>query len=135
VEERVVKALGHPLTCPHGNPIPGFVENARTYLKDRGAVRLLNVGIDQPMRILCVSEVVEDEEEMISYLHDRNLTPGTVLTRVGELGHPEYATGAGAGTGSGLGEAMVTLSVGEQQLVVTARVAYALWVVPSDGEN
>jgi len=130
VEERVVKALGHPLTCPHGNPIPGFVENARTYLKDQGAVRLLTSGIDQPVRILCVSEVVEDEEEMISYLHDRNLTPGTVLTRLGEPEHPDVATG----TDSGPAEAMVRLSVGGVPLVVAARVAHALWVVPSEGD-
>ena len=128
VEERVVKALGLPLTCPHGNPIPGFVENARTYLKDQGAIRLLTAGIGQPVRILCVSEVVEDEEEMISYLHDRNLTPGTVLTRIDEPEHPGSASGAGAG--SGQGETTVTLSVRGEQLVVAAGVAYALWVVP-----
>src|SRR5579885_3859040 len=79
VEERVVKSLGSPTTCPHGNPIPGYVPNARTYLKDQGAIRLLTAEIGQPVRILCVSEVVEDEEELISYLHDRNLTPGTAI--------------------------------------------------------
>jgi DtxR family Mn-dependent transcriptional regulator len=131
VEERVVKALGHPLTCPHGNPIPGFVENARTYLKDQGAIRLLSAGIGQPVRILCVSEVVEDEEEMISYLHDRNLTPDTVIARVDEPAHSGPAAVGGAGGSPG--ETTVTLSVGEQQLVVAARVAYALWVVPCDG--
>jgi hypothetical protein len=83
------------------------------------------------VRILCVSEVVEDEEEMISYLHDRNLTPGTVLTRLGEPEHPDAAAGAD----SGPGEAMVRLSVGGVPLVVAARVAHALWVVPSKGEG
>src|SRR6478735_6336344 len=31
VEARVVASLGQPTTCPHGNPIPGYVPSARTY--------------------------------------------------------------------------------------------------------
>src|SRR6266704_2792765 len=31
VEARVIASLNNPLTCPHGNPIPGSVANARTY--------------------------------------------------------------------------------------------------------
>src|SRR5919109_4678011 len=38
VEERVLTTLNHPTTCPHGNPIPGLVPNARSYLKDKGAI-------------------------------------------------------------------------------------------------
>ena len=62
--------------------------------KTRAPSACLAAGIGQPVRILCVSEVVEDEEEMISYLHDRNLTPGTVLTRIDEPEHPGSASGA-----------------------------------------
>src|SRR5574340_1517416 len=43
VEARVIASLHHPKTCPHGNPIPGLVPNARTYLKDRGALRLADI--------------------------------------------------------------------------------------------
>ena len=32
VEEKLVELLGDPMTCPHGNPIPGTKRNAR----DRG---------------------------------------------------------------------------------------------------
>src|SRR5438067_12313500 len=39
VEARGVASLNHPVTCPHGNPIPGLVPSARTYLKDQGARR------------------------------------------------------------------------------------------------
>src|SRR5262245_39924621 len=80
VEARVLAALDNPTTCPHGNPIPGNVPNARGYLKDNGAVRLLEMAPGQATTILCVSEVVEDEEELISYLHDRGLTPGSRLS-------------------------------------------------------
>jgi DtxR family transcriptional regulator, iron-dependent repressor len=80
VEDRVIASLNNPTTCPHGNPIPGSVENARTYLKDQGAVRLSMLTIGDTATILLISEVVEDEEALILYLHDKGLTPGTQLT-------------------------------------------------------
>lgn len=80
VEDRVIASLNYPRTCPHGNPIPGSVENARTYLKDQGAVRLSTLRIGDTANILLISEVVEDEEALILYLHDKGLTPGTQLT-------------------------------------------------------
>jgi DtxR family transcriptional regulator, Mn-dependent transcriptional regulator len=80
VEDRVIASLNNPTTCPHGNPIPGSVENARTYLKDQGAVRLSMLTMGDTATILLISEVVEDEEALILYLHDKGLTPGTQLT-------------------------------------------------------
>src|ERR1700736_2552025 len=80
VEARVVASLHHPTTCPHGNPIPGLVPSARTYLKDQGAQRLASIEPGESASILCISEVVEDEEAVIHYLHDKELTPGTLLT-------------------------------------------------------
>ncbi len=80
VEARVVTTLNHPTTCPHGNPIPGLVPNARSYLKDKGAIRLSKIAADEQATILCISEVVEDEEALILYLHEKGLTPGTALT-------------------------------------------------------
>src|SRR5438874_13602720 len=47
VEARVIANLHNPLTCPHGNPIPGSVSNARSYLKDKGAIRLSSVGVGE----------------------------------------------------------------------------------------
>src|SRR5213592_5254195 len=80
VEDRVIASLNNPTTCPHGNPIPGSVANARTYLKDQGAVRLSTLANSEKATILLISEVVEDEEALILYLHDKGLTPGTRLT-------------------------------------------------------
>src|SRR5438874_330671 len=80
VEDRVIASLNNPTTCPHGNPIPGSVANARTYLKDQGAVRLSTLAAGETTAILCISEVVEDEEALILYMHERGLTPGTRLT-------------------------------------------------------
>jgi DtxR family Mn-dependent transcriptional regulator len=118
VEARVMAALDHPATCPHGNPIPGYVPNARTYLAEHGALRLRDSTPGRPVTILLVSEVVEDEEELISYLHERGLTPGTRLAL--ERATPDEGT--------------VALRVGDRTVTVPERVAYALWVVPAHGE-
>src|SRR5579872_5754900 len=77
VEARVITSLNHPTTCPHGNPIPGEVPDARNYLKDQGAIRLSSIEVGQQASILCISEVVEDEEALILHLHEKGLTPDT----------------------------------------------------------
>ncbi len=80
VEARVVASLNHPTTCPHGNPIPGLVPDARNYLKDHHAVRLSTIPIGEQATILCISEVVEDEEGLIQYLQEKGLLPRMRLT-------------------------------------------------------
>ena len=122
VEARVLAALHQPTTCPHGNPIPGAVPNARTYLSDLGAQRLLHTTPGEPFTIVCVSEVVEDEEGLISYLHDRGLTPGTQVTLVSEPPTRDLHSAAAA-------EATVELRAGDDHtLTVPVRVAHSLWV-------
>src|ERR1051326_3775358 len=79
VEARVLASLDTPTTCPHGNPIPGVVPSARNYLKDHHAVRLSTVSVGQNATILLISEVVEDEEALIMYMHEKGLTPGIQL--------------------------------------------------------
>jgi DtxR family transcriptional regulator, iron-dependent repressor len=116
VEQRVVAALGQPTTCPHGNPIPGAVPNARAYLAEKRAFRLDASDSGREVELLLVSEVVEDEEELIRYLHERGITPGTRL----RLAAPHASDAS---------EAEVTLLVGERPVTVARRVAHALWVV------
>src|SRR5256885_6888659 len=52
VEARVIAALNNPTACPHGNPIPGSVVNARSYLKDHGAIRLSTIPGGEQASIL-----------------------------------------------------------------------------------
>lgn len=91
VEARVLAALNHPATCPHGNPIPGEVD-ARNYLKDHNAIRLITVSKGETVTILSISEVVEDEEALILYLHEKGLTPGTQLTALSPQEGDEMAS-------------------------------------------
>jgi DtxR family Mn-dependent transcriptional regulator len=113
VEERVVAALGHPTTCPHGNPIPGYVPDARNYLAAQQAFRLSEADQGVPVRILCISEVVEDEEELISYLNEKGLKPDHVLRLAGRAE----------------AEASVLLNVADREVRIPERVASKIWVV------
>jgi DtxR family transcriptional regulator, Mn-dependent transcriptional regulator len=120
VEARVITSLNNPTTCPHGNPIPGQVA-ARTYLKDRGAVRLSAIKAGEKATILCISEVVEDEEALILYLHEKGLTPGTTLTVQSE----DNASPDGDGQTEGF-----LLRVDEREVCISKAVATKIWVTP-----
>ena len=117
VEARVVASLNHPTTCPHGNPIPGLVPSARTYLKDQGALRLSTIEPGESASILCISEVVEDEEALIHYLHDKELTPGTVLTVL-----------AGSDTAGEEQQEQFRLQVHDREVCISKSVAAKIWV-------
>lgn len=116
VEARVIANLNNPQTCPHGNPIPGSVPNARSYLKDMHAVRLSAIEAGKEATILCISEVVEDEEALISYMHEKGLTPGTRLTVVSQ-----------ANEGQEQGE-HVTLLVDDREVTISKGAAHKLWM-------
>jgi len=119
VESRVIASLNNPTTCPHGNPIPGSVPSARTYLKDQGAVRLSALTDGAKATILLISEVVEDEEALILYLHEKGLTPGTPLTVLSQ----------DIGNDSGLeDEEDFRLQVEGRELCISKAVASKIWV-------
>ena len=116
VEERVLASLNFPTTCPHGNPIPGQVPSARTYLQDQNAIRLSTVSQGERVKILCISEVVEDEEALIHYLHEKGLTPGTELT----MHIPPATTEAQPGD--------CQVMVGEQEIHISTAIPAKIWV-------
>ncbi len=120
VEDRVIASLNYPTTCPHGNPIPGSVANARTYLKDQGAVRLSTLTNRDKAIILLISEVVEDEEALILYLHDKGLTPGTDLTVLAKDDEKESVD---------LQEENFRLLVEDREVCISKAVASKIWVI------
>lgn len=70
VEERLVELLEHPTTCPHGNPIPG----AGAVRSDLVALSEAEPGDD--IRLERVTEQVEIDMDMLTYLSDHHFTPG-----------------------------------------------------------
>lgn len=115
VEARVMSSLNQPTTCPHGNPIPGAV-NARTYLKDKHAVRLSDVPVGEPATVLCISEVVEDEEGLILYLHDKGLMPDTKLKILASPDSDEHTE-----------EENFRIQMGEHEVAISKSAASKIW--------
>ncbi|HWE54283.1 MAG TPA: metal-dependent transcriptional regulator [Acidimicrobiales bacterium] len=74
VEALLVERLGHPTTCPHGNPIPG-AGGERTDM----AV-LADRGLGDQVRLERVTELVELDQKSLSYLSAHGFVPGTVAT-------------------------------------------------------
>ena len=75
VSDQVVESLdvhlGHPLTCPHGNPIPG------RGTVPAGLVRLDLLHPGAPATVVRISEVAEHEApQLLLLLHDLGVTPG-----------------------------------------------------------
>jgi DtxR family transcriptional regulator, Mn-dependent transcriptional regulator len=75
VEERLAELLGNPPTCPHGNPISA--EAART--RPRG-VPLSEAEAGTEVTIYRITEEAEEDVELLSYLEQHQLVPGTVAT-------------------------------------------------------
>jgi DtxR family Mn-dependent transcriptional regulator len=79
VEARLDELLGHPQTCPHGNPI-----DAETARSRPAGIRLDEVESGGRVTIYRITEEAEEDPGLLSYLEARRLTPGahvTVLAR------------------------------------------------------
>lgn len=77
---QISERLGDPVTCPHGNPIPGNASSGMTFLREQRAFRLEDAEAGQHVRVVLISEVVEDESEVLRKLSDKKLRPGARLT-------------------------------------------------------
>lgn len=70
VERRLVELLGNPLTCPHGNPIPGA---------DGSLPQLTALGecaAGDAVRIDRVNETIESDYATLAYLDEHGVRPG-----------------------------------------------------------
>ncbi len=70
VEQRLAEVLGHPTTCPHGNPIPG------TDAPDRELVPLARAMPGDHIHLEQVTEQVETDLESLTYLSVHGFIPG-----------------------------------------------------------
>jgi DtxR family Mn-dependent transcriptional regulator len=74
VEEHLVEILGHPTTCPHGNPIPGTKGDATPL----SALALCVPGDE--VRLERVTEQVEIDLDSLTYLSEHGFVPGADAT-------------------------------------------------------
>jgi DtxR family Mn-dependent transcriptional regulator len=75
VEGMLDEMLGHPETCPHGNPI-----DAATAARRPTGVRLADVEAGQVATVFRITEEAEEDAGLLSYLEARALTPGARIT-------------------------------------------------------
>lgn len=89
--QRISERLGNPQTCPHGNPIPGNASSGLAFLREQHAYRLSQAPTDGTVRVVLISEVVEDESEVLRRLAEKGIYPNAVLTVI-ETDHPTDVT-------------------------------------------
>ncbi|MEO7665201.1 MAG: metal-dependent transcriptional regulator [Candidatus Limnocylindrales bacterium] len=75
VETRLDELLGHPETCPHGNPID--VEAAR---RRPAGQPLADILAGERATIYRITEEAEEDAGLLSYLEARGLRPGAAIT-------------------------------------------------------
>jgi DtxR family Mn-dependent transcriptional regulator len=75
VEARLDEMLGHPETCPHGNPI-----DAATARRRPKGTALSEVEAGVRATIFRITEEAEEDAGLLSYLEARALTPGAHVT-------------------------------------------------------
>ena len=74
VERAMNDLLGHPTTCPHGNPIPGSGYEAVDH------VPLSSVEVGRPFVIRRITEELEFEPGLLEFLETSAIQPGEVVT-------------------------------------------------------
>jgi DtxR family Mn-dependent transcriptional regulator len=72
--ERLEAKLDHPQICPHGNPLPGYEHR----LDDLFSLAEARVG--QRLVIRRVHESAEERPDLMAYLEQNGLLPGTQVT-------------------------------------------------------
>ena len=83
VEARLDEMLGHPETCPHGNPI-----DAATAARRPPGIPLSEIEAGERATVYRITEEAEEDAGLLSYLEARALRPGahvTILARSGSL--------------------------------------------------
>lgn len=114
LEERLSAYLGHPATCPHGNPIPG---NSPGIPPDAKPLDRFAAG--QWLVLDHITDEVEDDLAAMQFLYEHRLMPGTTfLIR-------EVASFNGT----------ITIQVGEGPLIVLGLpLAGKIWARPAPME-
>ena len=107
LEERIVKTLGSPTTCPFGHPIPGSEYKVKDGVLTMNKVR---VGCSY-----AVDRLPEDDGDLLTYFVDNNFLPETIF-KVTDFSLPR---------------GIVTLQCMGHELVFSLDVASLVWVYPS----
>jgi DtxR family Mn-dependent transcriptional regulator len=101
--DRINDKLGHPATCPHGNPVNPDAPDP--------SVRLQDAGIGQ----LRVFRISDERIEFLQHLEAIGLKPGVEFEALGSTSI----------------DSLIHLRVGQEEVTVGKEVARHVWVVPA----
>lgn len=73
-ESALMEQLGHPQTCPHGNPLPGCEAAVA------GWVPLTNIEAGRIVTIRRIHELAEENAALLEFLEKHKVMPGTTAT-------------------------------------------------------
>lgn len=73
VAERIQAEMEDPRFCPHGNPLPGFEDEANQWMP------LSQVASDSEVILTRIQENLEDDYDTLSFLEAKGLVPGAKL--------------------------------------------------------
>lgn len=101
--DRIDAKLGHPSTCPHGNPVDADAPDPSVRLEEAKAGRLK------------VYRISDERIEFLRHLEELGLTPGVEFEAVG----------------SSRIDSLIHLNIEGRSVTVGREVARHLWVVPA----
>jgi DtxR family Mn-dependent transcriptional regulator len=108
IEERLLEVLGHPRTCPHGNPMPGAEQ------EETGAVTLPTLREGQRGVVTRIHEEAEEDLRLLTFLEEHGVKPGAAVVVDEVAGY----------------NGTVTLRVDERPVVLGERSAGHIWIKP-----
>ena len=114
VAERLWETMERPDCCPHGNPIlpPGLLP-----APDTDHLRLRDVPTGKPVTLVRISELAEEQHDLIAYFQEKGFYPGVAMLVVDRA--PLHGP--------------MTVEVDGQAVALAEDVAAYLWVRPSGG--
>lgn len=74
MEERLVRVLGDPQTCPHGNPMPGTTPTPTRPLE--------RLSVGERARVERIPDQFEHEPGFLEYLDTQGVRPGVTLEMI-----------------------------------------------------
>ncbi len=69
-ENALYNSLGHPKTCPHGNPLPGYEDYVASW------VPLTTVPVGKEVTIRRIHELAEEDSALLEFLEEKEITLG-----------------------------------------------------------
>ncbi len=69
-EAALLEELGHPQTCPHGNPLPGCEDAVKAWIP------LTKINANEKVILRRIHELAEQNSELMAFFESKRMQPG-----------------------------------------------------------